>query len=146
MRTRDIKTQPKSDDRAPSFTPGFSVGTAKSRRPVDRGRKVLGIAYPSSVVIAAVAAAICLAPVAGAKDAESGQACTGPEMVATACHPSPESWPPPGVLPSACHPTGPGNAACGRRTAGLARRAATLGTGSPTNSVRRDSAGGARKW
>jgi hypothetical protein len=98
--------------------------------------KALGIASPASLVAAAVAAAM-LAPVAGAKDAESGQACAGPEMVARTCHPSPESWPPPmppGVKPGpgVCSATGPTTEGCGRRAAGLAR-AAPAGTASPAS-------------
>jgi hypothetical protein len=137
MHPSNIGAQSIFDDRTPCST----LGTGKHENPVHGRRKVRGIASLPSLVAAAVTAANCLAPVAAAKDAESGQVCTGPQNVATACHPSPEAWPPPGPPAPGCLSTGSKTIACGRQTTGLARQA-TQGTGIPTSLAKHDGA----KW
>jgi hypothetical protein len=140
MRPSNIGAQPVFDDRILRSTPG----TGKHEKPVHGRRKVRGIASLPSLVAAAVTTAICLAPVAAAKDAESGQVCTGPQNVATACHPRPESWPPPGPQPSECPRTGPTTVACGRMVGGTMRQA-TQSTGISTSLAQHDGANWGRK-
>jgi hypothetical protein len=140
MHPSNIGAQPIFDDQTPCSTPG----TGKHENPVHGRRKVRGIASLPGLVAAAVTAAICLAPVAAAKDSESGQVCTGPQSVASSCHPSPEAWPPPGPQPSACPRTGPTTVACGRAGGPLAQLA-TQGTGIPTSLAQHDGAKWGRK-
>jgi hypothetical protein len=136
----NLGAQPIFEDRTPCSTPG----KGKPENPVHGRRKVRGIASLPSLVAAAVTAAICLAPVAAAKDSESGQVCTGPQNVASACHPSPESWPPPGPQPSECSRTGPTTVACGQMVGGMMRQA-TQSSGDLTSLAKHDGANGGRK-
>jgi hypothetical protein len=100
--------------------------------------------FGAALAAPSVTAAIWLAPLAGAKDVEGGQVCTGPQNGASTCVPKLASWPPPASSPPlGCMQTGATSMACGRRAGGLASLA-TQGTGDPTTFASRHGAGGKR--